>query len=258
MDRVDEVVAQAAARLRELEPSCLAVLVYGSHAHDRADEASDLDLRGLTEDAPRVRYRMWFHERGDSAPLHVSASVERLEAWFERRHEPGWWTFGFPSRQVLRYVWTSEYARQRLGEDPSFTTPPGAPELEDFVEYVGKVQRSAARGDLVGARLFAQGVGLLAPRLLWAPDDGVVVHNRREALDAALSIPNAPEHYATDLPVALGLVEADDEAVVHAVLRIGRELLVFLRERNPKVDPQPDIGRYLADGTLERQLGFLD
>jgi hypothetical protein len=38
--------------------------------------------------------------------------------------------------------------------------------------------------------------------------------------------------------------------------RLTGELLAFLRERDPHVDPQPDLAQYLADGTLEQRLGF--
>jgi hypothetical protein len=38
--------------------------------------------------------------------------------------------------------------------------------------------------------------------------------------------------------------------------RLARGLLALLRERAPDVDPQPDLPRDLADGTLERHLGF--
>jgi predicted nucleotidyltransferase len=259
MDRTESLIEQAASRVRELEHDAIAVLVFGSFARDRAGDGSDLDLRVLTGGEPRDRnYRMWFQERPDAPPLHVSAGVEHLDAWLERRASPEWWTFGFPAHQVLRYAWATDEARSRLGADPSYDIAAGEPELEDFVEYVGKVQRYAARGDLLGARLFAQGVGLLAPRLLRGADEDVVVYDRREALDAALSLRGVPNHYRADLPVVLGLVMADDNAVVESVLRLGRELLVFLRERNPNIDPQPDIARYLADGTLERHLGFLD
>jgi hypothetical protein len=256
MDRTEPLIQLAARRVRELEPDVVAVLVFGSYARDRADEASDLDLRALTDVQPHVRYRMWFHERADAPPLHVSVGADRLEAWLERRATTDWWTFGFPARQILRYVWATGEARSRLGADPSYDIPAGDPELEDFVEYVGKVQRCASRGDLIGARLFAQGVGLLAPRLMRRPE-GLVVHDRREALEAALSLEEVPPHYRDDLPVILGLATADDAAVVAAVQRLGRELLAFVREHRPEVDPQPDIARYLADGTLERHLGFL-
>jgi hypothetical protein len=59
------------------------------------------------------------------------------------------------------------------------------------------------------------------------------------------------------MTVCLGLVQADHAEVFDAALRLARELLAFLRERKPDVDPQPDIAGYLADGTLERHLGFL-
>jgi hypothetical protein len=252
------VIEAAASRVRELEPDAVAVLVFGSFARDRADEGSDLDLRALTADEPRVRYRMWFQQRPGALPVHVSVGAERIDTWLERRSSPDWWTFGFPARQVVRYAWATEDVRRRLGPDPSYVVQAGPPELEDFVEYVGKVQRSAGRGDLLGARLFAQGVGLLAPRLLRRPEDEAVVHDRREALEAAFSLEDVPAHYRTDLPVVLGLAEAGDAAVVESALRLGREVLSFLRERRPDVDPQPDIARYLADGTLERHLGFLE
>jgi predicted nucleotidyltransferase len=224
MDRAEPLIEAAALRVRELEPDAIAIMVFGSYARNRADEASDLDLRAVTTVEPRVRYRMWFQQRPDAPPLHVSVGADRLEAWLERRGNPDWWTFGFPARQILRYVWATNEARARLGADPSYDIPAGEPELEDFVEYVGKVQRCASRGDLVGARLFAQGVGLLAPRLLRRPE-GVVVHDRRDALHAALSLEDVPEHYRHDLPVVLGLTTADDAAVVDAALRLGRELL---------------------------------
>ncbi|MBM2822670.1 MAG: hypothetical protein HW413_1416, partial [Thermoleophilia bacterium] len=107
-------------------------------------------------------------------------------------------------------------------------------------------------------RMYAPYAALLAPGLLRSLNDEVVVRDRREALDAALSLRVAPEHYRDDLAISLGVAQAGDEDVAKAALRLGRELLAFLREHKPDVDPQPDIARYLADGTLERHLGFVD
>ncbi len=58
------------------------------------------------------------------------------------------------------------------------------------------------------------------------------------------------------MSVCLDLVPADDDVVGAAALRLGRQLLAFLRERKPDVDDQPDIAGYLAEVTLERHLGF--
>jgi hypothetical protein len=86
----------------------------------------------------------------------------------------------------------------------------------------------------------------------------MVVRDRREAVEAACSLNVAPEHYREDFEIAFGLVAADAEAVERSAIRLGRELLAFLREHNPEADPQPDLAGYLRDGTFERHLGFLD
>ena len=245
-------------RLRMLEPTAIAVLVSGSYAKGTADEDSDLDVQMVTENEPGSPYRMWFEERPGAKPLHVSPSVKSLAAWLAKRDEPQHFALGFPVEHVVRYVWATSDARAILGDPPSNVHPPPPPELEDFVEFLTKVRRASARGDGVGVRFFARDAAVLAPRLLRPLNGETAVHDRREALEAALSVRVAPEHYHADLAVCLGLVPADDEEVRDAALRLGRELLAFLRERTPDVDDQPDIARYLADGTLERHLGFVD
>jgi hypothetical protein len=258
MDRVDEVVEQAAARLRELEPAAIAVVVTGSYARGTADELSDLDVRAITRRKPRRRYRSCFADRPGAKPLHVSLGAHSLAYWLAARREPAWWTFGFPTVYHAAYVWATPEARTRLGPDPSIVHPPGAPQLEALVECATKVLRARSREDAVGTRFHARKVAELTPYLLIGLNEEVVVDSPREALDAALSLSVAPEHYRDDMAVCLGLTAASVEEVGRAALSLTRELLVFLRERKPDVDPQPDLPRYLADGTLERYLGFLE
>ncbi len=263
MDRVEVVpglepglLERVVKRLRGLEPSAIAILVSGSYAKGTADESSDLDVQVATEGEPVSSYRMWFEERSGDEPLHVSPSVKSLTGWLAKRDEPQDWALGFPVFHVARYVCATEEARARLGDPPTNVHPPPPPELEDFIEFLQKVRRSAGSQDALGVRLFARGAALLAPRLLLSLNDEVVVRDRRAAFDAALGLQTAPEHYRDDLSACLGLLPADDDAVRIAALRLGRELLAFLRERKPDVDDQPDIAGYLADGTLERHLGF--
>jgi predicted nucleotidyltransferase len=265
MDRVevelDAALAQrVVARIRELEPSAIAILAFGSYARSTATEESDLDVRVVTQHRPSSDYRMWFEERPGAKALHVSPSVRSLEAFLADRREPAmWrWALGFPVLEEMRYLWAGDEARALIGDPPSFVRAPAPPELEDFVEFLTKVGRARDRGDGIGVRHYAHYAALLAPGLLRTLNREVVVHDRRGAIDAALSLEVAPEHYRADLTVALGLEPRDDHEVGQAALRLGRELLAFLRERKPDVDPQPDIARYLADGTLERHLGFMD
>jgi phosphoribosyl-AMP cyclohydrolase len=251
-----DLVERVVARLRELEPSTIAVLVTGSYAKGTADGDSDLDVNVVTRGVPSSDYRMWFEPRPALKPLHVSPAVRSLEKSLAERAEPEEWAFGFPVLDEPRYVWSTDEARSALGDPPSCVHPPPPPELEDFVEFLTKVRRASARRDGAALRVFAREAAVLAPGLLRVLNDDIVVRDRIEALDAALALRVAPEHYRDDLTVTLGLVATSDEAVAEAAFRLGRELLAFLRERKPDVDPQPDIARYLADGTLERHLGF--
>jgi phosphoribosyl-AMP cyclohydrolase len=263
MDRLEvvpgldaDVLDRIVARLRGLEPSTIAVLVSGSYAKGTADESSDLDVQVVTEDERQSLYRMWFEERPGRKPLHVSPSVKSLAVWLAKRDEPQPWALGLPVEHVVRYVWATDDARAALGEPPTNMHPPAEPELEDFVEYVQKLRRAAARARTIHVRTNARQAALLAPGLLRKLNDDVVVRDREEALEAALAFAVAPDHYRDDMVMCLGLMRAEDDEVERAALRLARELLAFLRQRAPDVDPQPDIARYLADGTLERHLGF--
>jgi Nucleotidyltransferase domain len=250
------LAARVVERIRELEPSTIAVIVFGSYAKGRADTDSDLDVHVVTGNEPASPYRMWFEERPGEKPLHVSPSVKSVPAWLAQRNKPQGWALGFAAEHVCRYLWATGSARARLGEDPSCVHPPAEPELEDFVSYLSKIKRAAAGEDWPIARVYAHQAALLAPGLLRTLNGEIAVRDRREAIAAALALEVAPEHYRADLTVSLGLVEASDDEVVQAALRLGRELLAFLRVRDPNADPQPDIARYLGDGTLERHAGF--
>ncbi len=266
MDRAVEVVPAIEIDLLErivdralgLQPGAVAILVSGSYAKGLADEQSDLDLVVALEGERSTSYRTWFEDRLDASPLHVSAGWRTVGECVADRSRPEYWGLGFPVHNVTRYVWATDEARQALGDPPDYVHPPAEPALEDFVEFLAKVRRCAARGDTVGVRTFARDAAFRAPSLLRALNPEIVVRDRREAVEAARSLVVAPEHYREDFEIAVGIVAAEDAAVERRALRLGREVLAFVRERKPDVDPQPDVARYLADGTLERHLGFLD
>lgn len=251
------LVRRVVEQLDTLEPVATAVLLTGSYAKGTAAEASDLDLMAITP-SPRVGYRTWFEEQIGDAPLRISAGATTADAWLARATTPARWSFGFPAINAASYLRTDEETRAQLGDDPSLRHPGAAPELEDFLDFVLKAKRAAHGGDELGLRWFAQGAAALAPTLLIPLNDERIVHDRRDALDAALKLAVAPADYATDLAVCLGVTSASGGEVRAAVARLGRELLAFLRERAPDVDDQPELSRYLADGTLERHLGLIE
>ena len=241
------------AKIERFEPDAQAVLLRGSYATGAATGESDLDLTVITAGTPREPYRTWFEERRDDL-LPVSISAKETIAWLARRRQPAEWALGFPAADVAAYVWATAAARAALGENPSVERPPLPPSLADFVDTAVKVRRARARADELAVRLYARETALLAPALLRALNDNVVVTDGREAMEAALGLAVAPEHYRNDFRTAAGLQPAGAEVVSSAVMRLAAELLAFLRERSPTVDPQPEIERYLRDGTFERYL----
>ncbi len=253
-----ELLRLVVARLRRQEPQTIAVLVTGSYAKGLATAASDLDLTAVTRRRPRVHYRMWFEDRAGAPPLHVSAGAASAAEWKERAGESADWALGLVACDAARYLFATPKALSVLGEDPSLTHPAAKPELEDLLEAVLKARRALRQGDDYGVRLFAQTAASLAPRCLAQLNPLRVVEDRRAALDAALALPVAPPHYAEDLSVCLGLAPKSPSEVAAAVRRLAAELFAFLRERAPNLDPQPDIARYLADGTLEEALRSTD
>ena len=253
----DALVERVVGQLLTPEPETTAVLLTGSHAKGTAAVGSDLDLIAITP-SPCVRYRTWFEERVGNAPLHVSAGAATADAWLAKTASPARWSLGFPAINAASYICADEATRSRLGEDPSLQHPAAEPELEDLLDFVLKAKRSANTGDELGLRWFAQGAAALAPTLLIPVNEERIVVDRRDALDAALTLAVAPANYSADLAVCLGLTAASGGDVKAAVARLGSELVAFLRERAPNVDEQPEISRYLADGTLERHLGLIE
>ncbi len=236
-------------RVRAVEDDVIGVFVFGSYARGEASASSDLDLHGVTRVAPAIHYRTWF-----SDDLHVSVGIRSLDEILQRRREPADWSLGFATESPALWLWAEDEAVALLGEQPGFTHPPDPAELEDFVEFCSKAFRAS---DSIGLRVAARMAAETAVPLLRDLNAHVVVRKRAEAVQAALAFETAPHDWAEDLVVALGLDPRDDAAVRAAAERIARGVLRLLRERASTVgDRQPDLTRYLLDGTLERHLGF--
>lgn len=189
-----EFLERVVARLRGLEPSAVAVLVTGNYARRTADEHSDLDVRVVIPRETSSPHRMWFEERPGAELRYVSPVVRSFRGWFAECNETWDWALGFPVFNEVRCAWATDKARTLLGDPPSYVQPHRPPQLEVFVESLAKVRRASALDDGVSVRLFARNPALLAPGLLQPLNEEVVVRDRREALEAALSLRVAPEH----------------------------------------------------------------
>ena len=249
LDDVDaRLLERVVARLRDLEPETTGVLVFGSYARGDASPHSDLDVYAVTRGDAHERYRTWF----DGA-MHVSAgALSAAELLAERAESPSW-ALGFPVRTPARWLWALPEAVAALGDPPDLVHAPGSPELEDFVEAAGKALRA---NEPIALRIAARMAAEWAVTLLRPLNRERTVHSRTDAARAALALAVAPPEWPDAFAAAFGLRAATDDEVRAAVERLARGVLALLRARAPDVDPQPELARYLADGTLERHLGL--
>jgi hypothetical protein len=251
-----ELAGRVIGSCRAREPGVAGILVHGSYATGRASDDSDLDLALFIEGTASEHYRTWFEARDGFAPLHVSARCDlNIGIWDEEREEPENWALGLPVELPHVWLWRGDRRlAELLGDHPVLSKPGGPPEIEDMVDAALKMRRHARGGDELSARLEAQAAARFAAPTVCALNDPGPVTDPRSALAAVLALPVAPLGWQGDLPVAMGLTTAALDEVVETTLRLVRGTLRLARERNPGVDRQPEIERYLIDGTLESLL----
>lgn len=246
-------------RLRTEVPAVVAVLLKGSHVQGTAGPWSDLDFDVLVERPdPVEEYRAWLVDGPAGNLVHVSVAVTDVPSWSEDGDHAATWAFGFPSREQFTVLWArNDTVRQRL--DPPYRDHPATdPEVEDFIEELGKARNAYLRGEELTCRVACQELAGLCPTLLIPLNESVRPPSRPAALKAALDLAIAPAGYRDDMLLCLGLHGAASTAdeVLAAAERLVVRTLALLRERIDTVRHllPLDLAGYLADGTLERYL----
>ncbi len=243
-------------RMRREELGAVAVLLKGSYARGAAGPYSDLDLDVLTRGEPRVPYRAYLEEISGRL-LHISVATEELEKWLAEEEEPATWSWHLPAAEATKLVWSEKSVRDHVDRS-ALRRPRGGMELEDFIEGAGKVRSALAADDKLQLRLAAQDLARLCPSLLIPLNPPVVAGTRTEALRLVLDLPVVPPEYKEHMLVCLGLsgrAMTMEEVADHA-LRLVRGVVRLLSEHSSELPPEtePELQRYLVDGTLERYL----
>lgn len=255
----DAFIAGWVNRLRREIPGTVAVMLKGSHARGNAGPFSDLDFDVLVFNEPVADpYLTWIEDDGSGRLLHVSVGVEPLDDWLQGFRETGSWSFGLRSAEVTRLMWLGRPSLRAELDRAQREHPAGEPELEDFVEELGKARNAMARGDELSLRLAVQEIAELCPSLLGPLNAAALPGTRPEALRVALGLAVAPEGYRDDMLRALGLdgraSTADD--VLAAGTRLVMGTLALLETNADVFRPllAPHLPDLLASGTLRRYL----
>jgi hypothetical protein len=245
-------------RLRAEIPGALAILLKGSHVRGNAGPFSDVDFDVLVDDTEiDDPYPVWIVEH-DGRLVHVSVAVERLDDWVRGFREVASWSFGFRSREVTRLLWVARRSLVAELDRPWREHPAAEPEIEDFIEELGKARNAAMRGDEVSLRLAVQELAELAPTLLAPLNEPRFPGTRPEAMAMALDLETVPNGYRRDMLECLGLsgrglttdevLAAGERLVMETLAQVEANIEVF----EPLVKP-----RFLGlvrDGTMRRYL----
>lgn len=246
-------------RLRAEISDAIAVLLKGSYVHGTPGPWSDLDFDVLVaRPSSFAEYLAWLVDGPDGRLVHVSVAVKDFPSWLDAGETAATWAFGFPSREVTTLLWARQDAPRDRLTIPHRDHPATDPELEDFIEELGKARNAHVRGDALACRSACQELAELCPTLLIPLNEPVRPPTRPAALKAALDLVVAPAGYRDDMLLCLGLdgrASTADE-VLAAAERLVSGTLALLRERFDGVRHllPPDLAGYLADGTLERYL----
>lgn len=245
-------------RLRTAIPGAVAMMLKGSHVRGNAGPWSDIDFDVLVfDDEIADPYLTWIDD-GTGRLVHVSVAVESVEDWLAGFRDVASWSFGMPSQEATRLLWLGRPSLRAELDRPARIHPGGEPELEDFIEELGKARNARLRSDELALRLAVQEIAQLCPTLLVPLNDAVHPGTRPEALEAALGLAVAPVGYRDDMLLGLGLSGAASTAddVLAAGTRLVMGTIGLLETNADAICPHlaPHLPELLNSGLLRRYL----
>lgn len=256
---MERIINAWTERLRFEIPDAVAIVLKGSHARDTAGPHSDVDFDVLVFSAHIAHpYLTWIEDDGTGRLVHVSVAVRRLDEWLAEFREPADWSFGFPAVEATRLKWVGRGSMMAELHRSGRGHPAGEPELEDFIESLGKARNARLRGDELSVRLAVQDIAGLCPSLLVPFNPEAMPGTKPEALQAALALTVVPEGYHQDMMLCLGLsgrASTVDE-MLEAGTRLVMNTLTMLEANADMICPHlaPNLPELLRAGVIRRYL----
>lgn len=249
------MIEEMVARLRAEHADAVAVVLKGSHARGEAGPWSDIDFDVLVSTPDTEIYRTWLERDGDRL-VHVSAAVESIENWLADAEHPVGWSLGLDADETTRLLWAASDELRTLLDQPAKSHPAMEPEVEDSVEYLGKIHNALSKGDAIGVYRNAQKLAHLIPTLLIPVNPPVIATNSRRVVELITAMPNVPQGFAEDWLTCIGYVDArTPESTAQAAERLVRGALALLPPDPESVGD--DIARIMSDGSLYEYLEMI-
>ncbi len=258
---LEDLLAGLVPELLLLEPSAVAVLLFGSFARGNRGPFSDLDVRIVTRGSPLERDRMRVLPVEGSL-LHVSIGARALEEIVAEASDPEEWP-GVEYRYLAAVpLWqdgdevlaTIHEAIRAACPSPQALWRTADHDIESLLEKLAKAKNAAARLDAPALFANTAQVALLSARLLRP------LNPPWTSLDAA-TIPQAfttwrhePSGAEWDARLCLGFQEEPRtlSATLLSALRLTTGTLAFLRAHRELLPLGASLAGLLSDGTLER------
>jgi hypothetical protein len=221
-------------RLRS-EESVRAFFLFGSLARKEQGAFSDIDVRVVTDGAPKIGARMTVLDV-NGVPTHVSFGARALESMLASARSPAGWAFmaGFVDVAVaLDATDAAEAVRAQLREalvkPARLESESGLhSDLEDIVEHLAKTRNAYARGESERVYRHAWHVAKNARRAL--VPFGPVEPARRGGETEERALATMPRAFREDLALVAGETPwaRDPRAVAAATARVARDVVVKL------------------------------
>ncbi len=257
-DHVMDVIAPLLPELQQLELSCRAVLLFGSHAHGSPGPFSDLDLCIVTEQPPLVPDRLRLLPFRDSQ-LAVSIHARCLRDIAQEAADPDAWPL---VRDIYAEALVLSGPDAVLAEirncvderrpDAALLWRTAQHDILSLLEGLGKAKNAAARLDAAGLSNGAARVAAAAARLL-RPLNPPWHALEREHLAAAFSAWRvAPPGAGRDAALCLGCEVGEDppSPPLLAALRLAAGTLDLLAPYADRLPLSADLRAMLSDGSL--------
>lgn len=253
-------------KLRSEEPTALAILLIGRWASGNNGPYSDVDIRVITEDKPKIRNRSYIEENGQHL-VRFSVVRRSLSKAMNRARDAARWPKMRRTYATIKMLWGSEEVIALLRQEIEANAPLGRPyigglpkEFDCLIANAAKVKNAHVAGDYAHAAFFARAVAHYSWKILHCcssfhptaverPQDAIFF---KDTLTLNVPIPG----YRAHIERCLGLrpVVRNIDEILQSSVELALSVVEWLKTILPELNVPISIKEELQSGKVERYL----